>query len=87
MEEQVSIPVILKITIDGFEDKYLGLPIPEGRMKAGKFQSTKDKVLKRVSDYIEKYASSGAKEIQIKSVIQAIPVFAMGIFKFPRFTV
>ena len=87
MEEQVSILVILKITIDGFEDKYLGLPIPEGRMKAGKFQSTKDKVLKRVSDYIEKYASSGAKEIQIKSVIQAIPVFAMGIFKFPRFTV
>lgn len=31
----------------------------------------------------KKYASSGAKEIQIKSVIQAILVYAMCIFKFP----
>ena len=46
-------------------------------------QSTKDKALKRVSDWIEKYASSGAKETLIKSVLQALPVYAMGIFKFP----
>ena len=57
--------------------------MPEGRMKAGKFQSTKDKALKRVSDWIEKYASSGVKELQIKSVVQSLPVYAMGIFKFP----
>ena len=75
--------MILKITTDGFEDKYLGLPVTEGHMKADKFQSTKDKALKRVSDWIEKYASSGVKELQIKSVVHALPVFAMGIFKFP----
>ena len=75
--------VILNITAEGFEDKYLGLPVPEGRMKAGKFQSTKDKALKRSSDWIEKYASSGIKENQIKAVLQALPVYAMGIFKFP----
>ena len=69
LEDQVSIMVVLKITEEGFEDKYLGLPVPEGRMKAGKFQYTKDKALRRLSDWIEKYASSGAKEIQIKSVI------------------
>ena len=79
----MAIMVILKITVDGFEDKYLGLPVPEGRMKAGKFQSTKEKVLKRLSDWIEKYASCGVKEDLIKSVIQALPVYAMGIFKFP----
>ena len=55
----MAIMVILKITVDGFEDKYLGLPVPEGRMKAGKFQSTKDKVLKRLSDWIEKYLRVG----------------------------
>ena len=37
LENQVAIMVILKITVDGFKDKYLGLPVPEGRMKAGKF--------------------------------------------------
>ena len=83
IEIQVSLLVILKITCDGFEDKYIGLPVPEGRMKADKFQYTKDKALKRGSDWIGKYASSGAKEIQIKSVIQAIMVYAMSIFKFP----
>ena len=75
--------VILCITAEGFEDKYLGLPVPQGRMKAGKFQSTKDKALKILSDWIEKYASCGAKETLIKSVLQALPVYAMGIFKFP----
>ena len=57
LENQVAIMVILKITVDGFEDKYLGLLVPEGRMKVGKFQYTKEKVLKRLSDWIEKYAS------------------------------
>ena len=52
-------------------------------MKVGKFQSAKDKALKRSSDWIEKYASSGIKENQIKAVLQALPVYAMGIFKFP----
>ena len=36
LENQVATMVILKITV-GFEDKYLGLPILEGKMKAGKF--------------------------------------------------
>jgi hypothetical protein len=45
-EYQVSTMVILKFTVDGFEDKYLGLSMPEGRMKVGKCKSTKDKALK-----------------------------------------
>lgn len=65
-----------------FADKYLGSPVSEGRMKAGKFQSSKDKSLKWLSNWIEKYASSEAKEIQIKIVLQALPVYAMRIFKF-----
>ena len=50
MEVQVAVMVILCITAEGFEDKYLGLPVPQGRMKAGKFQSTKDKALKILLD-------------------------------------
>lgn len=82
MENQVSTMAILKIIAEGFEDKYLGLPVPQGRMKAGRFQSTKERVLKRLSDWIDKYASSGVKEDLIKSVIQTLSVYAMGIFKF-----
>lgn len=50
LEDQVFIMVVLQITVDSFEDKYVGLPVPKGRMKASKFQSTKDKVLKRLSN-------------------------------------
>ena len=83
MENQVASMVILGIIVEGFEDRYLGLPIPEGRVKADKFQYTKDMFLKRLSDWIEKYASCGVKEDLIKTIIQDLPMYAMGIFKFP----
>jgi hypothetical protein len=37
---------ILEAQTVGFEEKYLGLPIPEGRMKDGKFQPVKEKLKK-----------------------------------------
>ena len=58
----MSVMVILNITVEGFENKYLGLPVPQGRMKARKFQSTKEKALKILSDWIEKYSSSGRRK-------------------------
>ena len=35
-----------------------------------------------MNDCTEKYSSSGAKETLIKPVVQAIPTFAMSVFKF-----
>ena len=72
--------VILNITAEGFDDKYLGLPVPEGRMKVGKFQSTKDKALQRASDWIEKYVSSGIKEKSNKGYIASTPSVRHGYF-------
>jgi hypothetical protein len=73
---------ILNIQTVGFEEEYLGLPVPEGRMKDGKFQPVKEKLKKKFSDYAEKYSSSGAKDVLIKSVIQAISTYPMSVFKF-----
>jgi hypothetical protein len=50
-------------------------------MKAGQFQPIKDRLSKRMSDWNEKYMSSGAKDVLIKSVAQALPTYTMGIFK------
>jgi hypothetical protein len=60
----------------------LGLLVPEGRLKKEKFVSTKSKFSKHASDWCEKYMSSGAKEILIKSVLQSIFTYAMGVLKF-----
>ena len=44
VEIQVAVIVILCITAEGFEDKYLGLPVPQVRMKAGNFNQQKKKI-------------------------------------------
>jgi hypothetical protein len=80
---QAAIKLILRYETESFEEKYLGLPVPEGQMKKGKFKTLKERFLKRLSDWIEKYLSSGGKEVLIKAVLQALPVYAMSVFQFP----
>lgn len=48
----------LQIVGNGFEDKYLGFPTPEGRMNKGKFQSLQEKIWKRIIMWGENYLSS-----------------------------
>jgi hypothetical protein len=81
-EDGKKLASILQVESIEFDDKYLGLPIPEGRMKDDKFQPTKEKLQKKCSDWSEKYSSSAAKESLIKSVVQAITNYAISIFKF-----
>lgn len=45
---QAEIRSTLQIVGNGFEDKYLGFPTPEGRMNKGKFQSLQEKIWKRI---------------------------------------
>jgi hypothetical protein len=43
---QDEIKEILKYESTCFEEKYLGLPVPQGRMKKGKFQPIKGRFVK-----------------------------------------
>lgn len=74
---------VLRITRTTFEAKYLGLPTPEGRMNKGKFKSLQEKLAKRLMEWGENYLSQGGKEVMIKAVAQALPVYIMGVFKLP----
>jgi ribonuclease HI len=80
---QQDIKNILQYETVSFEEKYLGLPIPEGCMRSGKFKPTKERFRKRATDWAEKYMSSAAKETLIKSILQSLPTYAMSVFKFP----
>lgn len=79
-----SIRDILQIAQNNFDDKYLGFPTPEGRMRKGKFQSLQQRIWKRLIQWGESLLSSGGKEVLIKAVVQAIPVYVMGLFKLPE---
>jgi hypothetical protein len=74
---------ILQVPESIVDSKYLGLPSPEGRMTDDKFKSTKERLVKRCSNWNEKHMSMAAKEVLIKSAVQAIPTYVMGVFKLP----
>jgi hypothetical protein len=66
-----------------FEAKYLGLPTPNGRVRRGLFQPLEERFHKRMVAWKEKYLSAAGKEVLIKSVAQALPVYIMSVFKLP----
>ena len=64
-------------------EKYLGLPMVEGRSKVSSFKDLWEKIKKRVLGWKEKYILKVGREVLIKTVAQAIPTYSMIIFKIP----
>ena len=71
---------VLKVKLETFEEKYLGLPTPDGRTSRGKFQNLQSRLFKRIMAWGDTLSLAG-KETMIKAVTQAIPTYIMGIFK------
>jgi hypothetical protein len=65
-------------------DKYLGLPTLVGKSRKQTFKSIKDRVQRRLGDWKLKFLSQARKEILLKAVIQAIPIYSMSIFLLPK---
>ena len=66
------------------KEKYLGLPIMVGKAKKREFQIIKDRLWKRLRGWQGKLLSSAGKATLIQSVAQAVPLYAMSCFKFPK---
>ena len=65
-------------------DKYLGLPMTYGKSRVNTFKELEEKILKRVLGWKEKFISKAGREVLIKTVAQAIPTYAMSLFKLPK---
>ncbi|GKB91122.1 reverse transcriptase [Tanacetum coccineum] len=65
------------------QDKYLGLPSVIGRSKKVVFEAILDKIKKKLGGWKEKTLSIAEKEVLIKSVAQAMPMYIMNIFLLP----
>jgi ribonuclease HI len=81
---QEEVKEALHVQADAFEEKYLGLPTPDGRMHKGKFQNLQEMLTQIIMLWGDGLPSQGGKEILIKAVAQAIPTYIMGVFKLPR---
>ena len=64
-------------------EAYLGLPALVGRNKRASFDQLKQRVWKRLQGWEGKLLSQAGREVLIKSVIPAIPTYAMSCFKLP----
>ena len=64
-------------------EKYLGIPTVAGRSKKAVFGALLDRIWKKLQGWKEKLLSRAGKEVLLKSVIQAMPTYLMGIYKFP----
>lgn len=73
----------LKIQICQGHDLYLGLPTFSIHSKRLQFGYLRDKISKKLSCWKNKFFSEGGRETLIKSVIQAIPTYAMSCFRIP----
>lgn len=71
---------VLEVVCPSFEAKYLGLPTPEGCMKKDRFQSLGERLGKRINTWWENDLSFGRKEVHIKAIAQAIPMYTMTVF-------
>jgi hypothetical protein len=81
--DQERVKQILKIENMATEDRYLGLATREGRMSKDKFKTIKERLIQKYNNWVERNMSSGAKDVMIKAVAQAIPTYTMGVFKLP----
>ena len=75
-----DIRMLLNTTsIEPFE-KYLGLPPIIGRGKKQAFAEIKFRIQSKLNGWKTKLLSQAGREVLIKSVAQAIPVYAMNCF-------
>ncbi|XP_057808861.1 uncharacterized mitochondrial protein AtMg00310-like [Salvia miltiorrhiza] len=63
--------------------RYLGLPYFSLRKKRLQFEFLKDRMEKKIQVWNQREFSAGGKEVLIKSVVQAVPTFAMQCFRIP----
>jgi ribonuclease HI len=82
-DTQEEVRSILQIVNSGFEEKYLGLPTPDGRMHKGRFVNLQSRLCKFLMDWGDSLHSQSAREILIKAIAQAVPTYVMGVFKLP----
>jgi hypothetical protein len=70
----------LDIQVEAFSEKYLGLPTAVGKLTSECFDYISDRIRSKLNGRSERNLSYAAKEVLIKSIIQAMPTYSMACF-------
>ncbi|KAF9603601.1 hypothetical protein IFM89_037100 [Coptis chinensis] len=74
---------ILNIQIGALPEKYLGVPLIAGRITRVAVTPLLDKIRKRITAWKGKLLSFQGRRVLIQSVLSSIPVYNMGVYKWP----
>ncbi|XP_027083758.2 uncharacterized mitochondrial protein AtMg00310-like [Coffea arabica] len=66
------------------QSRHLGLPMVIGKSKRQVFNYIKVRVLEKLKDWKEKLLSQAGKEVLLKSIIVAMPAYAMNCCRLPK---
>lgn len=75
---------ILSLQIWDNPGLYLGIPAEWGRSKTQSLAWIKEKLLNKIQGWKSLLLNQAGKEVLIKSVLQAVPTYAMSLLKFPK---
>ncbi|CAL8162128.1 unnamed protein product [Prunus armeniaca] len=84
LAREISIMLIISPTLD--PGTYLGLPSIWGRSKTAALNYIVDRIQKKVQGWKSKFLNLAGKEVLIKAVALAMPMYPMSCFKFPSTT-
>lgn len=82
--DKVEVSRVLGVRCSTNLEKYLGLPNVVDRQKKEAFQNIKNKIKSKIDSWSIRLLSQWGKEVFIKSVLQAIPAYAMSCFLLPK---
>ncbi|XP_013608296.1 PREDICTED: uncharacterized protein LOC106315069 [Brassica oleracea var. oleracea] len=83
-QDRAEIKRILEIDKEGGGGTYLGLPECFQGSKVELLNFIREKLHGRLNGWYAKALSQGGKEILLKSIALALPVYAMSVFKLPK---
>ncbi|CAB4268750.1 unnamed protein product [Prunus armeniaca] len=84
-EDQELFATTLRVRRVAQHDRYLGLPTHIGRSRGQCFNYLKDCIWKKIQGWKAKLLSFAGKEVLLKVVAQALPIYMMSCFLIPKF--
>ncbi|KAK9950635.1 hypothetical protein M0R45_006113 [Rubus argutus] len=83
-EDKSMVQRILEVPIVPFHERYLGLPTMTGKNKKQMFKRIQERLDVHLSGWQSKFLSKAGKVALVKAVAQAIPTYAMSVFRLPK---
>ena len=75
---------VLNISVEAFNERYLGLPTAVGRITSETFEYLRERIRSKLQGGTERLISCAGREVRLKAVAQAIPTHSMSCFKLTK---